>query len=466
MKKSIMLIFILIVGAVFLFAGGKQEKETAKPEAETGAVEERIKTPIETYNPDFTFPTEKIEISYWHVLGTRPGYHQLAQEFAEEYSSIHPNVSITIREIPNAEQRAIWASAFQSHSAPDIAWIEAQVGLMYNGLLETPPWALKMMEEMFTPYAMSLSKVAGKYYGWAGCEIDVGQMLYYNKDMFREAGLDPENPPEYLPEWLEAAKKLTKRDASGRIQQAGVALRYAGGHQGIGDKFSKFGAAFVDTRKRFYYNEDYTDVIFDDPGWIEAAQFYKDLIFNYKVTSTTLPYPIEAVGTGLAAMTNRESFFAGWLEENAPDIDYGIGPLPSGKPPIGNYETGAMPWLAFQGVTVDSKHPEVAWDFNMFMALPENEIKMAKNNGGLSRHKKYVDDPFFKELPYYDVYVYMTKERPLVRNPYQDPNALQAELEAKLGEVALELLTNENSNPMKLMKDLAAYGRKRLKEIK
>ncbi len=42
---------------------------------------------------------------------------------------------------------------------------------------------------------------------------------------------------------------------------------------------------------------------------------------------------------------------------------------------------------------------------------------------------------------------------------------LQAELEAKLGEAAVELLTNEKADAAALMKDMAAYGRKRLKEI-
>jgi ABC-type glycerol-3-phosphate transport system substrate-binding protein len=183
------------------------------------------------------------------------------------------------------------------------------------------------------------------------------------------------------------------------------------------------------------------------------------------VTNTTLPIPIQAFGLGLAAMTNRESFFAGWLKDNAPTAEYGIGPLASGKAPLGQYQTGAMPWLALQCVTVDSKNPEVAWDFNMFMVNPENELAIAKNNGGMSRQKAHQDDPYFKGLPYYNVYITMTKDRPIVRNPYLDPNTLQAELEARLGEAAVELLTNQNADAAKLMKDMAAYGRKRLKEI-
>ena len=43
-------------------------------------------------------------------------------------------------------------------------------------------------------------------------------ILYYNKDAFKEVGLDPEKPPVTFSEIAEAAKKLTKKDASGTVR--------------------------------------------------------------------------------------------------------------------------------------------------------------------------------------------------------------------------------------------------------
>lgn len=458
MKKLFTVLLILLIGGTALFAGGSSEQEPAAvPEAEAEA---GPKTPIQEYNPNFSYPTEKITLDYWHTLGSREGFHELAQKMAEEYSKIHPNVTINIRQLPNAQQRAIWTTAFESHTAPDVAWIEAQVGLANNGLIPAPDWMVDYMEENFTDYALSLCRVKGTYYGWNGAEVDAGQMLYYRKDLFQEAGLNPSNPPETTEELVEYAKKLTEFEGNGNMAQAGIALRYAGGPQGIGDKFSKYATAFLDTRKRFFYNNDYTDVIFDDAGWIKAGQFYQDLIFKHKVSNTTLPIPINAFGQGLAAMTNRESFFAGWLNENFPDAEYGIAPLVNG-----DYETGAMPWLAFQGVTVDAEYPEVAWDFNAFMINSQNELAIVKNNGGFSRLKEHQDLSFFKDLPYYETYLAMTEERPIVRNPYLDPNSLIAELEAKVGEAAVELITNPEADARQLMLELDDYADKRLKEI-
>ena len=39
-------------------------------------------------------------------------------------------------------------------------------------------------------------------------------VLYYNVDAFKEAGLDPDKPPATWDEWVDAAKKLTKRDGN------------------------------------------------------------------------------------------------------------------------------------------------------------------------------------------------------------------------------------------------------------
>src|SRR6266480_4485270 len=46
-------------------------------------------------------------------------------------------------------------------------------------------------------------------------------IFYYNKDSFKEVGLDPEKPPVTFSEITEAAKKLTKKDASGQTVRYG-----------------------------------------------------------------------------------------------------------------------------------------------------------------------------------------------------------------------------------------------------
>ena len=72
----------------------------------------------------------------------------------------------------------------------------------------------------FYPAFMENSQTGGKTWGIPFQRSTI--VLYWNKDAFKEAGLDPEKPPTTWDEQLAFAQKLTKRDASGNVSQRSV----------------------------------------------------------------------------------------------------------------------------------------------------------------------------------------------------------------------------------------------------
>ena len=60
-----------------------------------------------------------------------------------------------------------------------------------------------------------------------GCDVDA---LFWNKDLFETAGLDPEQPPQTMEELVEYAAKLTRRDAAGKLSQVGFVPDLARSH--------------------------------------------------------------------------------------------------------------------------------------------------------------------------------------------------------------------------------------------
>ena len=64
----------------------------------------------------------------------------------------------------------------------------------------------------FYPALMANGVTGGKTYGIPFQRSTI--VLYYNKDAFKEAGLDPNKPPKTWAEMVEMGKKLTKKDAS------------------------------------------------------------------------------------------------------------------------------------------------------------------------------------------------------------------------------------------------------------
>src|SRR5918997_2267833 len=62
----------------------------------------------------------------------------------------------------------------------------------------------------FFPGFMANNQTGGKTWGVPFQRSTI--VLYWNKDLFKEAGLDPEKPPKTWQEQLAFAEKLTKRD--------------------------------------------------------------------------------------------------------------------------------------------------------------------------------------------------------------------------------------------------------------
>jgi sn-glycerol 3-phosphate transport system substrate-binding protein len=126
----------------------------------------------------------------------------------------------------------------------------------------------------FYPGFMANSQTGGKTWGIPFQRSTV--VLYWNKDAFKEAGLDPEKAPATWEEMREFAKKLTKRDASGNVTQWGIEIPSSGFpywlFQGL---TTEAGATLM--------NPEGTKVLFDNPAVIEALQYWVDLSRSDKV---------------------------------------------------------------------------------------------------------------------------------------------------------------------------------------
>ena len=126
----------------------------------------------------------------------------------------------------------------------------------------------------FFPAFMLNSQTGGKTWGIPFQRSTI--VLYWNKDAFKEAGLDPERPPANWTEMLEFAKKLTKRDASGNVTQWGLQIPSSG--------FPYWLFQGLTTQNDvLWMNEAGTQTDYDKPAVIEAVQYWVDLGQKHKV---------------------------------------------------------------------------------------------------------------------------------------------------------------------------------------
>jgi sn-glycerol 3-phosphate transport system substrate-binding protein len=101
-------------------------------------------------------------------------------------------------------------------------------------------------------------------------------ILYYNEDLFRQAGLNPDQPPKTWSDLVADAGKLTVRDASGNVTRWGVEAPVVDTSpwliQGF---FYEAGAKFFGANGKW--------VKFNSPETMRAVQFILDLQNKYKV---------------------------------------------------------------------------------------------------------------------------------------------------------------------------------------
>ena len=118
----------------------------------------------------------------------------------------------------------------------------------------------------FYPAFMLNSQSGGKTWGVPFQRSTI--VMYYNKDMLKEAGIS--RPPETWAELADAAKKLTKKDASGKTTQYGVQIPSSGFPYWLFQGLAiQNGVAMA--------NDAGSAVKYDDPAVVEALQYWVDL---------------------------------------------------------------------------------------------------------------------------------------------------------------------------------------------
>jgi sn-glycerol 3-phosphate transport system substrate-binding protein len=121
---------------------------------------------------------------------------------------------------------------------------------------------------------MANSQTGGKTWGIPFQRSTI--VLYWNKDAFKEAGLDPEKGPANWDQMVEFAKKLTKTDASGNVTQWGVKIPSSGFPYWLFQGLTTPNDAIL-------MNDAGTETYFDKPAVVEALQYWVDLSAKHKV---------------------------------------------------------------------------------------------------------------------------------------------------------------------------------------
>jgi multiple sugar transport system substrate-binding protein len=148
------------------------------------------------------------ELIFWERSGANAG---MVERLVEMWNEAEPDRQINLTYIPHAEMVAKLAQAIASGEVPDLMGMDLIYAPQFSkaGQLEDITDHVKDWPELKTasPGHMTVATWEDRIYG-VPLYADVSA-LFYNKDLFEKAGLDPNKPPESLAELREYADKIT-----------------------------------------------------------------------------------------------------------------------------------------------------------------------------------------------------------------------------------------------------------------
>lgn len=228
--------------------------------------------------------------------------------------------------------------------------------------------------------------------------------LFWNKDLFEAAGLDPEKPPATMEELVEFNDKLTKVAADGSIEQIGFIPDQAWGHNDL--YTALFGG--------FWYNEDGTELTANSQPMIDSLnwqkQFYEkygyDKVLEFASGFGEYSSPDNPFYAGKLAMVVEGEWQTGpnFISLYKPELNYGVTAFP---PPASNPERAGTAVAQGSVVVIPSraKNKEMSAKLLAWMMSPEIVAEEMYANANLPTSKKAAQDPRFQENPMFKVFI-------------------------------------------------------------
>ncbi len=311
---------------------------------------------------------EVVEIEFIQWWGAESGGDYLDTMIAE-FEEANPNIKVTPITVPFGDVRnQTVANHATGTSADVIAMNPPWVREFYDLGILAPLTDLIEGDETYDKdiyQQVSFTEIDGDSY-----VVPYTQMaffLFYNIDMFTEAGLEP---PKSFEDMVAAADALTNPEAN----QYGISLVLSEQAAGNGSILSLYPLLYA-LNGRTYVDGQFT---VDTPEMLQALQLLDTMQENGSflpgTTSKTEIQVVEEFAQGNIGMMFQHDGHIVSIEDRNPDLNYGIIPIPT-YDGTGTQELRHHGWDL--GISANSENKEEAWKFISFISAEENLMKAA-----------------------------------------------------------------------------------------
>ncbi|MFF4734341.1 ABC transporter substrate-binding protein [Streptomyces sp. NPDC001262] len=319
-----------------------------------------------------------ISFQTWNL---RAGFKDYFEGLVKEFEKAHPGVTVRWLDQP-AENYAEKLGADAAggtlpdvvNVSPDLAHPLAKAGLLVDLDREKASAAFK---SEYTPEAWKgneLPGLGGTYaFPWY---LNTGP-LFYNKELFSRAGLDPDKPPKSYPDLFDCATRIS-RQSDGKIATLASSPTI--------EDFGRYGVRLT--------NSDATAFTYNEPKGVELLSRYQELYRNGGLDPQALNSTPERAGQKFleqkVAINPGSAHDLGTFKQNAPSLYRNLGitdaPNNTGKPNM--YVMGLA-------VGQHSKHKAAAIAFAHFVTDRKNQEEFAHKVAVFPSTKGSLEDPYW-----------------------------------------------------------------------
>lgn len=313
------------------------------------------------------------EITLW----TRSPLERQAKNVVEAYNKSHKN-QVKLEIIPNDDMEGKVGGASQTDSLPDI---------LAGDVVCIPYWASEGIFTDITKQIDGLDNKADLQQGHIeagtvdGAEYtlpfitDVSVMVW-NKNLYKEAGLDPEQGPKSIDQFVEQAKKVAA------LNKDGVAGSYLAGQSGGALVFDLFPSVWADGES--VMNKDGSEATLDNDSMKGVLDAYKELANttnglgagSKEETGATWTAPFANGKIGVMPYPNT-STTALFDAEKDGGFEVGVAPIPGTK----EGKTSTFLGGDAMGISKDSKHVAQAWNFLYWLMQSDAQKEVFADQG-------------------------------------------------------------------------------------
>ena len=309
----------------------------------------------------------EVKVAFWGS----PEEVDIITHSISDWQEAHPQIKVVFEHTPYTGYDSKILTRIAGGAAPDIIATEVNYFVTFaskNVLENLNPYLAKDLDfplQDFFPQIIDRFKVGTNLYAIPR-DVAPFACVFYNKELFDQAGLPYPKDDWTWDDRLRIARALTKKDESGRTTQYGF---YGWAWQNF--VYGNGGALVNDSKNP-------TETRIDDPKTIAGLQFYADLSNLYHVMPTPTSLANLGMGVDMMFASGRLAMFLSGIWETPLLRNYtfkwDVAMFPKNREGARAFGTGGSGYAILRS----SKHKEEAWQVIKALTGEKGQMRLAE----------------------------------------------------------------------------------------